>query len=191
MKKKEAILKAATYLFSTKGFNGTHISEISAMTGAAEGTIFYHFTNKEELFLTILKNFKDSVILEFEHYKTDKQFDSGLAMVEDIIKFYLYLEGNMRENFLLLHRYEAYVLAQNNPECREHLETIYNCFIDIFEHAIIIGQQDGSIGTIPAKKMAMIIFAMVDALMRFNTFDLYDAWPLYNELVIACRKILS
>lgn len=167
------------------------MSEISAMTGAAEGTIFYHFKNKEELFLTILKNFKESIILEFEHYKTDKKFDNGLAMVKDIVKFYLHLEGPMGENFLLLHRYEAYVLARINPECRENLEAIYNCFVDIFEYAIIKGQKDGSIGDVSAKKTAMIIFAMVDALMRFNTFGLYDAGSLYNELIMACKKILS
>lgn len=191
MKKKEAILKAATHLFSIKGFNETHMSEISAMTGAAEGTIFYHFTSKEKLFLTILKNFKENIVFEFKHYKTGKKFNSGLAMVEDIIKFYLHFDGPMGECFLLLHRHEAYVLAQTNAQCRGHLETIYNCFVDIFEHAIVIGQEDGSIGNVSAKKTAMIIFAMVDALMRFNTFGLYDAGSLYNDLIMACKKILS
>lgn len=190
MKKKETILKAATYLFSIKGFKETHMSEISAITGAAEGTIFYHFKNKEELYLTILKKFKESIISEFESCKTGKKFDTGLDMVEDIIKFYLHFDGPMEESFLLLHRHEAYELAQTNPKCRELLETIYNCFIDLFEHAIVIGQEDGSIGDGPSKKMAMIIFAMVDALMRFNTFGLYDAKSLYNELIVACKKIL-
>ena len=58
MKKKEAILHTATRLFSEKGFRDTHVSEISSITGAAEGTVFYHFKNKEELFLSILRDFK-------------------------------------------------------------------------------------------------------------------------------------
>ena len=71
-----------------------------------------------------------------------------------------------------------------------HLEAIYSCLSDIFERAILRGQEDGSIGPVPAKKTALIIFAMVDGLVRFNTYNLYDAGALSNELMESCRKIL-
>lgn len=45
-KKKAAILEAATILFANKGFADTSMQELSSMTGAAEGTIFYHFKTK-------------------------------------------------------------------------------------------------------------------------------------------------
>jgi len=62
---------------------------------------------------------------------------------------------------------------------------------NIFEQAILRGQADGSISAVPAKKTALIIFAMVDGLVRFNTYNLYEAGALYNELIDSCRKILS
>jgi hypothetical protein len=37
----------------------------------------------------------------------------------------------------------------------------------------------------------MIIFGMVDALVRFNTYNLYDAGALYDELINSCRRILK
>ena len=191
MKKKEAILNAATRLFSQKGFKETHMSEISKMTGAAEGTIVYHFKSKENLFLTILKGFKESIVAEFERYNKEKKFENGLAMVEDIISFYLQLADSMEDRFLLLHRHEAYDLAQASAEFRTHLEAIYTCFVDIFERAIRLGEKDGSIGAVPARKMAMIIFGMVDAVLRFNTYGLYSAGTLFNELILACRRILA
>ena len=191
MNKKQKILDVATGLFSQKGFNETPISEISKLTGAAEGTVFYHFKTKEGLFLAILKDFKDSIVEEFQRYIEEQKFDSGIRMMEDVISFYLYLSGSMEDRFLLLHRHFAYELSRNNSQCREYLEAIYNCLIDIFEKAISLGQEDGSIDrNIHPRKTAMIIFGMVDALARFNTYNLYDAGALYDELINSCRRIL-
>lgn len=191
MKKKDAILDTAASLFSQKGFKDTHMAEISKLTGAAEGTIFYHFKNKEELFLTILNEFKERVISEFERFTRENSFENGLVMMEAMISFYLRMAYAMEDRFLLLHRHDAYELSQTSEECRKHLETIYNCLVDMFEQAIARGQKDGSISDMPSRKMAMIIFSMVDALLRFNTYGLYDASTLYNELIYACRRILQ
>ena len=192
MNKKQMILDVATGLFSRKGFNETPISEISRLTGAAEGTIFYHYKTKEGLFLAILEDFKDSIVTEFQRYIEEHKFDSGIRMMEDIISFYLYLSGSMEDRFLLLHRHYAYDLSTNNVRCREYLEAIYNCLIDIFENAILLGQEDGSIDkSVHPRKTAMIIFGMVDALVRFNTYNLYDAGALYDELINSCRRILK
>ncbi|MBW1676244.1 MAG: TetR/AcrR family transcriptional regulator [Deltaproteobacteria bacterium] len=191
MSKKDAILQVATKLFSEKGFKETRMSELSKMTGAAEGTIFYHFKNKEEIFLAILEHFKGDIVKEFQQYIAERNFGTGLEMMEGAISFYLHLASAMEDRFLLLHRHDAYELARVNPVCREQLETIYNCFLDIFEQAILLGQQDGSIAPMPARKTALILFSMVDGLVRFNTYDLYDAGALYNELIEACRRMLK
>lgn len=191
MSKKEAILQVATKLFSEKGFKETRMSELSKITGAAEGTIFYHFKNKEEIFLAILEDFKGDIVKEFQQYIAERSFGTGLERMEGAISFYLNLASAMEDRFLLLHRHDAYELARVNPVCRQQLETIYNCFLDIFEQAILLGQQDGSIGPMPARKTALILFSMVDGLVRFNTYDLYHAGALYNELIGACRRMLK
>ena len=68
MSKKNAILRTATGLFSEKGFKDTSMAELSKMTGVAQGTIFYHFKNKEGLFLSILENVKDVIIEQFDQH---------------------------------------------------------------------------------------------------------------------------
>jgi AcrR family transcriptional regulator len=191
MSKKKDILDVATTLFSQRGFRETSMADLSKITGVAQGTIFYHFDNKEKLFLSILEEFKDDITKEFERYMAGRTFETGMEMMEGAISFYLYLAGAMEDRFLLLHRHDAYELARVNPVCRMHLESIYSCLSDIFEQAIIRGQADGSIGPVPAKKTALIIFAMVDGLVRFNTYNLYDAGALSNELIESCRRILS
>jgi AcrR family transcriptional regulator len=191
MSKKQIILQAAARLFSERGFKETPISELSKLTGAAEGTIFYHFKNKEELFVAILEDLRKTITEEFERYARGKEFQNGLAMVEGALLFYLELASHLDDRFLLLHRHDPYELAEANRECRKHLEAIYNCFVDIFERAVIRGQEDGSIVEIPPRKAAMLLFCMVDGLVRFDTYNLYDAGALYRELIESCRRMLQ
>jgi AcrR family transcriptional regulator len=191
MKKRDAILQAATYLFSRKGFKDTSMAELSKATGAAEGTIFYHFKNKQDIFLTILRNLRDEILPEFEKYEGAKVVKTGLDMVEESISFYLYMASIKEDLFSILHQRYPYELAEKNPECRELLESIYEAFVDIFENAIRMGQQDGSIGPWHTRKSAMILFAMVDSMVRFRMYNLYDIASLYNEMIATGRRMLE
>ena len=191
MSKKQAILINATKLFSQKGYKDTSMAEVAKITGSAGGTIFYHFKTKEELFVSILKNIKETIINDFNNYLEGGRFESGLEMVEGAISFYLNRAGSMEDQFRLLHRHYPYELARVNPVCRQHLEAIYECFLEMFEQAITQGQKDGSIGNLPAQKIALIIYSMVDGLVRFNTYNLYDAGALYDEVIESCRRMLK
>lgn len=189
-KKREAIMEAAIRLFSEKGFKSSSTAEICALTGVAEGTLFYHFKTKEDLLLHILARIKTEILEEFDRYVSDRKPDTGLDRVEEAVCFYLYLAGKMEERFLLLHRRYLYELAQSNPTCRDCLMDIYECLIDIFEQAVLQGQTDGSIAPMPPRKTALLLFAMVDGLVRFKNYHLYDAGALYAELISACRRML-
>jgi hypothetical protein len=112
-------------------------------------------------------------------------------MLEGTIKFYLTLAGSRQELFMLLHHRFPYDLAAVNPTCREHLESIYTCFIDLFEKAILLGQSDGSILPVSARKNALLTFAMVDGVVKFNTYNLYEAGALFEDLIQSCRRMLQ
>jgi AcrR family transcriptional regulator len=191
MTRKEIILEAATALFSDKGFKDASMAELCKLTGVAEGTIFYHFKSKEDLFVAILENLRKSITEEFEKYANEKRFETGLDMLEGVISFYLFLAGMMEQRFLLLHRHDPYQLAEVNVACRAHLEAIYDCFLDIFEKAILRGQEDGSIRKVHARKTALIIFSTVDGLVRLNTYNLYEAGALYGEVIDLCRRMIQ
>ncbi|MFO7460459.1 MAG: TetR/AcrR family transcriptional regulator [Desulfatiglandales bacterium] len=191
MTRKETILRVATKLFSEKGYRNTAIAELAKLTGVAEGTIFYHFKTKEGLFLAILENIRQTLISEFEGFFGEKTFETGLEMLEGSIFFYLFLVGTKEELFLILHRYDAYELAQVNPVFRKNFSAIYNFILDTFQRAILRGQKDGSIDNLPAGKTAFIVFAMVDGIARLKTFNLYDSSALFEQLIAGCRRMLQ
>ena len=49
------ILKTAAGMFAQKGYHQTTVDEIARALGVAKGTIYYHFKNKEELYLAIIQ----------------------------------------------------------------------------------------------------------------------------------------
>ena len=63
--KKTEIIDAATYLFATKGFANTSMTEVAGMTGIVGATIFYHFKTKEDLFLAVLEHVKNGLTRAF------------------------------------------------------------------------------------------------------------------------------
>jgi AcrR family transcriptional regulator len=191
MSKKDNILQTATRLFSEKGYRNTSIAELAKITGVAEGTIFYHFKTKEELYLAILENIREILVREYSGFFADKKFASGLEMLEGAIFFYFYLVGTREELFLILHRYDAYELAQVQPVFRDQFAGIYNLILDTLQRAIVRGQQDGSIADLPAGKTAFIVYAMVDGIARLKTFNLYDPAALYEQLMVSCRRMLQ
>jgi len=190
-KKSDAILKAATAMFANKGFADTSVQELAKLTGAAEGTIFYHFKSKEKLLLAILVETKKGIVEAFDRFFSGRDFKDGMHMVEEVVSFYLYLAGLMEYQFTLLQRYFLYRFAAENEEFQENLEAIYNCIADFFEQAIVRGQEDGSIGQVHPRKTALILFTMVDGLVRFKNYNLYDAGALFNDLIESCRRMLK
>jgi len=189
--KKNIILEAATILFAEQGFNETSVADLATTTHSAEGTIFYHFKNKNELFVAILENVNEGILHEFSEYMRQGRFESGMEMIEGVIGFFLFLAAKKEQWFRLLQRHYPYEFARSNENCRTLLEDIYNALVDLFEEAIRRGQQDGSIRQLPERKTALILFSMLNGMIWLKFHDLYEPATLYEELLTICRRFLS
>ncbi|CAH1201441.1 HTH-type transcriptional regulator QacR [Paenibacillus plantiphilus] len=53
---RKIIAEKAAQLFSQKGFAGTSVSNISKESGFSKGHVYYHFENKEKLFISIAQD---------------------------------------------------------------------------------------------------------------------------------------
>ena len=74
-KTKRKIFETSMKLFAEKGYDATSIEEITATVGVAKGTLYYHFSSKEEIFNFLVeegvKLLKNSIEI-----KTDKLSNS-------------------------------------------------------------------------------------------------------------------
>jgi AcrR family transcriptional regulator len=50
------ILKAATVLFSRKGFQGTRTSEIAEAAGLPKANVYYYFSSKEQIYSAVIRH---------------------------------------------------------------------------------------------------------------------------------------
>lgn len=58
---RERILDAAMNIFSAKGFHDTKLDEIVAEANTSKGSIYFHFPNKEKLFIALVDQFADLI----------------------------------------------------------------------------------------------------------------------------------
>lgn len=52
---KRKIFETSMNLFATKGYDATSIEEITSIVGVAKGTLYYHFSSKEEIFTFLVE----------------------------------------------------------------------------------------------------------------------------------------
>lgn len=52
---KRKIFEISMNLFASKGYDATSIEEITSVVGVAKGTLYYHFSSKEEIFTFLIE----------------------------------------------------------------------------------------------------------------------------------------
>jgi TetR/AcrR family fatty acid metabolism transcriptional regulator len=76
---KDKILDAALDIFSRKGFYNTKLDEIVEVSHTSKGAIYFHFPNKERLFLALVDQFAD--LLERRVVEAIQNEDKGINRV--------------------------------------------------------------------------------------------------------------
>jgi AcrR family transcriptional regulator len=187
---KEAILRTATIMFAEKGYRDTSVGDIARVVGSAEATIFHHFKSKEGLFLACFDRVRNRIVDEVETLRSER-FEHGLARVQAIMALFFHLSRSMRVEFLLLMHWYPYQLACTNERCNLHLEAIYGCFLDVLEEAMEEGQRDGSIRRGDPRAQSMLVFSLVNGLVRFTLLNLLPATTHYSEAIEACEGLIA
>ena len=92
-KTKRRIFKTAIKLFAEKGFDNAGIEEITAVSGVAKGSLYYHFETKEEIFDTLLdsgfKLLENSCEIKFRHKETAREkLDAMILILIKVVVLY-------------------------------------------------------------------------------------------------------
>lgn len=88
--RKKAILEGAAYLFAENDFHDVKMDDIASQIGISKGTLYLYYKNKDDLFLSIIKEGINRLqkILE-QAISTDEDFVSVLKiLVHDFLYFF-------------------------------------------------------------------------------------------------------
>lgn len=74
--RKEIIFEAAMVLFAEQGYHAVTFSNIARKAGISRPTLYGYFKDKEEIFLTALREMTDSMYREYESIAVRKELPS-------------------------------------------------------------------------------------------------------------------
>jgi AcrR family transcriptional regulator len=152
--KSKQSLKTAAKIFSNKGYHQTTVDEIARALGVAKGTIYYHFKNKEELYLAIIR---EGVYLLEEQMRLDisgantaagkikKLIGSMLAFIED------------KKDLVFLFLKELYGTGIQ----REELAKMISGSLGLIRVVIEEGVKDGSFKKVDPEITTSSLFGMI------------------------------
>ena len=132
-KTKRKIFETSMRLFAEKGYDATSIEEITADVGVAKGTLYYHFSSKEEIFEFLIeegvKLLKNSIEIKTE--KLDNSLDKIKAIVLIEIKVLV-----KYENFMTIVLSEIWGNGPRSILCKKHIFEYIQMIEQIVEEGI-------------------------------------------------------
>jgi TetR/AcrR family transcriptional regulator, fatty acid metabolism regulator protein len=134
---RDRILDAALNIFSHKGYHDTRLDEIASESDTSKGSIYFHFPNKERLFLSLVDQFAD--LLERRVVEAIEQQPKGMKRVRVALATCLDTFGKYRRPAKIL-LVQATGLGQPFEQKRNEVNERFARLIETYlQEAIEIG----------------------------------------------------
>ena len=186
-KTKRKIFETSMKLFAEKGYDATSIEEITATVGVAKGTLYYHFSSKEEIFnflieegVKLLQNSIDIKTSKLDNY-IDKLKAVVLIQIKIVSKY---------ENFITILLSQFYGKEARNQKCQKHIYEYINKIEKIVEEGIKKGQiKNGNPEVIASEIYALIASILVYKLKNDEDIEVIKLYKEIENTVIEGLKI--
>ena len=185
-KTKRKIFETSMKLFAEKGYDATSIEDITETVGVAKGTLYYHFTSKEEIFdflieegIKLLQNSVDIKISKYSNY-----LDKIKAIVLIQIKIV-----NKYENLINIILTQLWGKEKRNQKCQKLIYEYIDKIEDIVREGIKLGQIKGEDAKIIATEIyGLICSTLVYKMRERENFDIGTMYNVYDATIIKGLK---
>ena len=172
-KKKRKKFETSMKLFAEKGYDATSIEEITANVGVAKGTLYYHFSSKEEIFQFLIeegvKLLKNSVEIKTE--KLESSIDKIKAVVLIEIKVLV-----KYEDFMTIVLSEIWGNGPRSILCKKYVFE----YIQMIEKIVENGINKKEI--IDGDKNVIVGFTCSSLIYKMRTDKEINVQELYSEI---------
>ena len=185
-KTKRKIFETSMKLFAKKGYDATSIEDITATVGVAKGTLYYHFSSKEEIFnflieegIKLLQNSIDIKTAKYTNY-IDKIKAIVLIQIKIIIKY---------EDIITILLSQFLGNEARNQKCREQIFEYINKIEEIVKEGIERGEiKKGDSKVIASEIYGLIVSALVYK-QRNEEIDINKLYKEFENTIIEGLKI--
>ena len=186
-KTKRKIFETSMKLFAEKGYDATSIEEITATVGVAKGTLYYHFSSKEEIFNFLVEE-GVKLLLNSIDIKTDK-----LNNYIDKIKAIVLIEVKIvfkYEDLITILLSQFYGKEQRNQKCQKHIYEYINKIEEIVKKGIEAKQiKNGDSKAIASEIYGLICSSLVYKLRNRENFEVMKLYKEFEGTVIEGLKV--
>ena len=134
---KSRIVAAAWELFYEKGYNGTTVDDIIALSGTSKGSFYYYFGTKDELLNSL------SVILDEHYEELEEQMDPEMNNYDKLIylndKMHTFMEEKISVE-LLASLYSTQLVKAGDNSLLNQNRKYYQLITKIVEEGQKLGQ---------------------------------------------------
>ncbi len=130
---KERILRAATELFASKGFDGTSVRDIAEKVRLSVPGMFHYYSSKEEILYEIMTLFMDDAykkIMEIYNANIDP-----IEKLSEICKFYVEQYAGHKHQLTILISERKSLISEHRQICikkeREYVTALTNLFKEL------------------------------------------------------------
>ena len=181
-KTKRKIFETSMKLFAEKGYDATSIEEITATVGVAKGTLYYHFSSKEEIFNFLIEEgvnlLQNSIDIKTE--KLDNYIDKIKAVVLIEIKIV-----NKYEDFITMLLGQFYGKGTRNKMCQKYIYRYIDKIEKIVEEGIDARQiKEGNPKVIASEIYGVIASTLVYKMKNKQDIDVVKLYREFEETVI-------
>ena len=182
------IQEAAEKLFAEKGFHLTTVEEIAREANLAKGTIYLHFANKKDLFLSVIEK-KLHVLLE----KIKVGITQGKSFSEKIrlaIGVHLKFLENNANFFKITQTFPEQFKKELEQKLLQRVIKINSQYLALVDSLIKQGIEEGEIKNLNPRKLAVILIGIVHSLTIYWVYggerdslsaDRSLAWEIFWE----------
>ncbi|MBC77712.1 MAG: hypothetical protein CME64_17030 [Halobacteriovoraceae bacterium] len=145
--KREKIIQASLKLFTQKGIDSTSTASIAKEAGVGTGTVFHHYSNKDELINECFKYVKEKLREALQEIDSDDFVDKAHAYWKSAVEWYL--DNKAEAQFLSIYQHDPKL---NNGKSF----TITTEISDLVMKVIIEAKEKGIIRDFPIDYFCML-----------------------------------
>ena len=185
-KTKRKIFETSMKLFAEKGYEATSIEEITATVGVAKGTLYYHFSSKEEIFnflieegMKLLQNSIDIKTAKFSNY-IDKIKAIVLIQIKIVFKY---------EDLIKILLSQFWGNETRNMTCKKYILSYISKIEEIVKEGIEKGQvKKGNPQVIASEIYGLICSTLVCKIRSEEDIDIMKLYKEFENTIIEGLK---
>lgn len=168
--REQALLSAALNCFATERCEDVTVARIAKLAGVAKGTVYLHFTSKDEICARLSQDFYDALAEKYTQIT-----GNGITRLKKIIEIsFSHYRKQQHYRHIVQYCYREHFLQSLNPEIAQSLQNIGIVRRQHIAKALELGVTDQSMASDAKHKLTGICCTLEGALLDFRGQKITD-----------------